>query len=151
MLFRSGVILQNHGDLKAAETQFRQAITLKPSDLVFRRNLAGVLQERGNKQEAERVLKEALEIDPRFADAHRALGTLLLERGALPEAEMEFVVLLQLVQEDADAEAKLGDVYTAQKRYAEAADAYRQALKWAKDQQLQREIQRKLARVEKMK
>lgn len=60
---RLGNLCYYVGDLEAANQEYRVAVQLKPSDSVFRRNLAGTYRELKDYTRAEEELGAALEVD----------------------------------------------------------------------------------------
>ena len=83
-----GLILQDLGKLKEAESSIRKAIEIKPDYANAHCNLGNVLKDLGKLKEAELSTRKAISINPNFANAHYNLGIILRDFGDLKEAEL---------------------------------------------------------------
>ena len=81
----------------------------------------------GNLGEAVTLFNAALETSPECADCHRNLGIVFTWMKDYSRAEAAFKQGLVLQPEDAAAYAGLADVYNAQRKFTEAAEASAQA------------------------
>jgi tetratricopeptide (TPR) repeat protein/uncharacterized caspase-like protein len=77
--------------------------------------------------QAERSFKRAIEVDPAWAAPHYNLALLYKGQGK-DDALGEFEQAAKLAPTSASIQAGLGDEYFALSRWAEAADAYKQAI-----------------------
>jgi tetratricopeptide (TPR) repeat protein len=82
----SGLHCYWRGDLAAAEREFRESLTLDPSDAYSELGLGLVAQKRKRWREAEQHLTTALTLDNCLLDAWRALGDVLAKLGRTREA-----------------------------------------------------------------
>ncbi len=64
-------------DLDAAETNYRRAHALVPSNADTAFSLANVLKAKGNLVESEKLFRKTLELSPGYAPAHRQLARLI--------------------------------------------------------------------------
>ena len=71
-----GLILQDLGKLKEAESSIRKAIEIKPDYAEAHCNLGNILIRIGKLEEAESSTRKAIEIQPNFAIAHCNLGNI---------------------------------------------------------------------------
>ncbi len=85
-----GSLLEQAGDLAAAERSYRQALRLDPSQLESAVNLGGVLNAQGRNDEAIAVLTPVIEAHPRAEGArrNRALAHLARKEEAAAAADL---------------------------------------------------------------
>ena len=78
------------GELAAAEREFRDSMTLDPSDAYSQLGLGLLAQKRKQWREAEQHLRGALTVDNCLLDAQRALGDVLAKLGRTREAILAY-------------------------------------------------------------
>lgn len=83
--------------------------------------------------DAIKWLEKSVEFDPNNADAWYYLGRTYYSSARLSEARRAFLQLLQLEPHDMRAENNLGLILETEGRSEAAADAYRQAIAWQKE------------------
>ncbi len=129
--FTLGEAYAAKNDTNEAITQFDTAAALQPNNATPVYN-KGVMQEQaGLKNEAIASYREALVRDSSNLPAQTALGLLLADLGQNEEAATVLTQASSRLPQDAQAApvyARLGDVRAAQKNYAGANDARREAL-----------------------
>jgi len=91
-----GSALLIRGELKMAESHFRQAIRIKPGYINARYNLALSLDQQGLHKEAIEELRRLLLICPDNPQAHNYLGSVLIKQGNIDEAILHFKKALKL-------------------------------------------------------
>jgi len=64
-----GIRLRKRGDFETAETFYRTALEVAPTDARIMFNLARTLHEKGDSAGCGQLLEQALAIDPDFAEA----------------------------------------------------------------------------------
>ena len=79
--FKLAFKLKGLGRLKEAESNYRQAIALRPDLPEAHNNLGHLLQELNRWDEAEQNIRQALALRPEYADAHFNLGKALHVKG----------------------------------------------------------------------
>ena len=84
---RLGVVLNELGRFKEAETHLRRAIALNPQARSAHLNLGVVLYKQGRYEEALAPARAAAEQRPDSFQAHANLGSVLIELGRFEEAE----------------------------------------------------------------
>ena len=84
---RLGVVLNELGRFKEAETHLRRAIALNPQARSAHLNLGVVLYKQGRYEEALAPARAAAEQRPDHFQAHANLGSVLIELGRFEEAE----------------------------------------------------------------
>lgn len=121
---RLGLLASRVGSHDEAIKAFRRAVTLRPKDATLRNNLGFELLATERFEEAQGELAKAVKLDPTFARAHVNLGMLHCKLGRFDDGLDSFLTVLP----EADAFYNLGLMYRGQKRYVEAARAFRQVL-----------------------
>jgi len=123
-----GVILQDLGKLKEAETSTRKAIEINPDYEKAHLNLGIILKQLGKLSEAETSTRKAIEINPDYEKAHLNLGEILKDLGKLEEAETSTRKAIQLNPKFADAHSNLGIILEQLGKLSEAELSYRKAI-----------------------
>jgi MSHA biogenesis protein MshN len=128
--FRRGVDLLKRGRSTEAEAAFRSALTADSTNRGARQALVALKMERGDLEDASRLLRETLTIDPGQPEFAVALARIHVERGRLLDA----LTVLDGAAGVADAHGDQlhvlrGTVLQRLGRHAQAADAYRAALR----------------------
>jgi tetratricopeptide (TPR) repeat protein len=126
-LLRAGYAAHRGGDLARAESLYRQGLSVAPQHATLLRLLGTLLAQSGRHAEGLPLLRQAVAANPADAEAQGALGAALCEAGQLAEARD--VLTQALMRAPAGPTFfNLGKVNLAQRRYEEAANAFRQAL-----------------------
>jgi Tfp pilus assembly protein PilF len=118
-----------NGDLRQAETLYRQVLRVNPHHIQALHNLGVTLKGQGLLAEAALCYREALLLDPANSAAHYNLGNILREQGSWAEAALSYQHALAGNPHHADAHNNLGIVFKNQGQLAEAILCYRQALR----------------------
>lgn len=117
------------GETNQAVTTYGKLASLQPALPVAQMRLAEIHLANKNRDEAAKSLKKALEIKPDLLDAQRALIQLALEAKKPGEA----LTIARQVQSQRPKEATgfafEGDIHTAEKKWPDAINAYRNGLK----------------------
>ena len=125
------------GEVAEGRALYEKAIELNPNDADSLASLAELAQRRGDDEAARGFVERALALAPGQRTALTVQATMALAAGSLGRAEH----LAQGLAADskagpverAIAMALVGDIRHAQKRYAEAFEAYRTANDWKYD------------------
>lgn len=146
--YNMGVLFANMGQTDSAIVYFRTAQELAAADArQFTRdrnaatyNLAAMLQRNNDHEQAAVELRKYVEWDPNDIDAKRALATSLRAIGRADEAAALDREVLAAAQASGDMSTgdmmSMGITFFNDKKYAEAADAFRQVLAkepWSRD------------------
>lgn len=146
--YNMGVLFANTGQTDSAIAYFRTAQGLAAADVkMFQRdrnaatyNLAAMLQRNGDHEQAAVELAKYVEWDPNDIDAKRALATSLRAIGKADEAAAIDREVLAAAQASGDMSTgdmmSMGITFFNDKKYEEAADAFRQVLAkepWSRD------------------
>ena len=127
---RYGHHLTSRGDLGAAETAFRRAVSLSPKEASLHLALADLLARRHDWAEAVKEAREATTLDPDHGTAQSLFGRLLdieVQRLAR-EAEGAMRRALALQPDDMECVIQLADLLHRSSRMDEAAGLVRSAL-----------------------
>lgn len=92
-----GRLLQDRGELAAAEGHYRQALTSPAHAALAAFNLGTVLEDRGRLEAALEAYRSALEAEPALADAHFNAARLLEADGRKAEALRHLAAYRRLV------------------------------------------------------
>ncbi|CAN5477992.1 hypothetical protein BH11PLA2_BH11PLA2_17260 [soil metagenome] len=117
------------GDAKAAEAEYRAAISADVSYSIAYFNLAYLVNTQGRADEAAALYDHCLQLSPTDAQAIVNRGLIDLERDQACQAEQYFRKAIQLAPKLMYAHNALGRALQKQGKLAEAAAAYREALK----------------------
>jgi len=124
-----GVIAHRQNDRQAAVDALRKSAEFRGDWPESRYELAHVLEELERFDEAVAEYQTVLRLDRSHTAAALNLGRLLFRAGNLADAEAAFRSAAEHAPNDARGWNNLGAVLGEQKRYAEAGEAWRRALK----------------------
>ncbi|HEY2945595.1 MAG TPA: sulfatase-like hydrolase/transferase, partial [Vicinamibacteria bacterium] len=116
------------GNLGAALTAARKAVTVGPKNERAHLQLAALLKDRGDTDEAIAHLRQALALEPSAPDTRMLLGRALAEKGRLEEAARLLGTAATAQPASAAAATQLGFVLARQGKLEEAVLNYRRAL-----------------------
>jgi tetratricopeptide (TPR) repeat protein len=123
LLFQTGRIDEGTRLLEQAATAF-------PGRPDIQQNLANVLLMTGQDQAAATVLRKAIALNPTDADLRHMLGVVLTFQGKIPESAAVFRETLELDPGNVEVHAGLAIALWELKRYAEAMESYRAAMRY---------------------
>jgi serine/threonine protein kinase/tetratricopeptide (TPR) repeat protein len=123
-----GEILADKGQLDDAIGEFRQAIALRPNFWGHYDALGLALYRAGRFSEAATAFERVTTLQPDSASGFQRLGTAYHAAGDTNKALVNYQRALEL-SPTPKAYANLGFFYYREQKYAEAAEAYQQALK----------------------
>ena len=125
---RVGVLLREDGHLTAAESAYRQALALDPTNASAHNNLGNIYRLRGDTDAAEHAYVTALRRLPRYADALINLGALYSETGRLHEAVAVYDRARPLAGGRLEFFNNLGTTYLRLQQFARAESSLREGL-----------------------
>jgi tetratricopeptide (TPR) repeat protein len=123
-----GVALAQHGQPDQAADRLREALRLDPTYPDACYNLANVLASQGKRGDAIELYRKAIALRPTYGDAYNNLGLALIDENRPGEALILLEHALRL-RPTPEQHANRGLALEALARYAEAADAQREALR----------------------
>jgi tetratricopeptide (TPR) repeat protein len=101
----------NTGDLKGAETGFREALKLNPDDFTANLYLGAILYKRRQLAEAKPYLERALELDPRSSMARYEMGLMESVSGDYAAAAHDLEIVVQEDPNWLDPHVQLATLY----------------------------------------
>jgi cellulose synthase operon protein C len=116
-----GLQLAQSGDLVAAESEMRTAVSLAPADPELLTNLATVLAMESKLEDSTTFFQRALKIDPGNLTARRYLAANLWQLHRFSEAKTNLERILAQKSDDRQSRLLLGMVAENMKDYATAA------------------------------
>lgn len=128
-LFKQGNQCLAAGDMAAAATAYRAALTIDPGQAALHGNLALALDEAGDVAAAEHHYRQALALEPEQTQLWINYGVLLLQGKRLGEAEAALRRAVALAPNDTSALSNLGVLLAQQYRDEEAEATLREALR----------------------
>lgn len=123
---RLGLVLCQMQQFKEADAVLAKAVELAPGRPHLHNNQGFSFLVQMRWTEAERSFRKALELQPDFARAHMNLGMVLAQQDRFDEAMKHFVTVVPVE----DAWFNIGLMYQSKSRPAEAARAFKTALKY---------------------
>jgi len=112
------------GDVDSAEKDLKEAIHLEPRNGILLLNYANLLWKTDRKEEARKTYIEALAIDSSNGGALGSLGFLSREMGDTEAARGYFLAFAKSHPDDYAPFLALGDLYSANRKFAEAQQSY---------------------------
>jgi tetratricopeptide (TPR) repeat protein len=103
--------LQGCGELENATNAFEKAISLAPTDMRIKRNLARHHQKLGNFENAISVLKELIDDNPNISNVHHQLGLVQKADGKIEDALKSLIRAMELDPKSAPTRNALGTTY----------------------------------------
>ena len=110
------------GDLRAAESELRQALEAAPNDPALLTSLGGILGMQGKLEQADVYLAKAVKLNPRDAAARRNLAANQWQLGRLQEAQANLDALLRANPRDPIATYLLGMVSEREAKYSRSIE-----------------------------
>ncbi len=126
--YNLGLALVHIGNLDQANSQFLEAIRIKPSDAKTNLNLGVNAAMRGNHDLAMTYFYKALQAKPDYAEAHKNLGIALMQKGNLDDAVSQLREALKILPSDPEIPYLLGRVLAKQGNHDEAGKYFTMAL-----------------------
>ena len=118
----------NAGQLREAETLYRQVLSYQPGHADALRLLGIVAFQTGRSEDAVELIQRATSINPDEPSYHVDLGTVLAARGRDDEAISSFRRALAIRPDDAQTHARLASTLFHKGNLDEAVPEYRRAL-----------------------
>jgi TolB-like protein/DNA-binding winged helix-turn-helix (wHTH) protein len=123
---RAAQYFREIGDARAADTHFRRALALKPSDpLVLGASASAAVMD-GRLDEAISLLRRVVAVDPLSATSHGNLGVFLMSVGQWDDARAELNKAVELGSTSLDYNADIAKILILQQRFDEALTATKQ-------------------------
>ena len=133
ILFWLAKAAQAKGNLALAEKSFREVVSLNPSSLQARQELATIALQKGDVDLLSDVAEKTIASVPGFSNAYVWRASVELVRNAVEKAEVDLKTALTLAPTNAAAYLQLGKLRFSQKRYQEGVKLLEQALQYDPD------------------
>lgn len=117
-----------------AETEYREAVRLDPTNASYRTDLAKALFGRSNYAESAKTSREAIRLAPTVAKNYADLASALARQNKYAEAENEYKKAIQLEPSAAFYREWLANLFEDQKKNAEAEAEYKEAERLLREQ-----------------
>ena len=121
---RHGLEQHQAGDLKAAESAYRETLDLAPDHADAHYLLGSLLGESGCLDEALTHLEQAARLDPSAGAARSDIGNVYRTQGRFEEAEAAYRDAIAIDADTSNAHQNLGDLLHFQGRVDEAIDCF---------------------------
>lgn len=115
------------GDFSGAESAYKQAIALRPQYWAGYNSLGTFYFRQSRYAEAVKMFQHVIELTPENFQGYSNLGALLIAQGRYPESIQELQHSIG-IRPTLEAYSNLGGAYFALRRFADAAQMYRQGL-----------------------
>src|SRR5256885_1210247 len=122
-----GVALLEQYKAKDAVESFTRALEIKPDLLIARINLSIALYYLPDAEGAKREATKALNQDSGKPQTHYILGLIARSENQFDEAIAEFQSVLKIDPDDMGSNINVGQIFSQQKKYAEAIAAFRRS------------------------
>ena len=126
--YNLGLALAHAGDLDRANSNFLEAIRIKPSDAKSNLNLGVNAAMRGNPDLAVTYFYKAMQAKPDYADAYKNMGIALMQKGNLDDAVSQLREASRILPSDPEILYLLGRVSAKQGNNDEAMKYFMGAL-----------------------
>lgn len=124
-----GLIYAKTGHINKAVAQFKQAISLDPSQAIFHNNISNAYKILGELGYAKLHLTEALRLAPNNAESCNNLGSLHYTQGSIAEAIPLFEKAIRLNPNSFEAHYNLANCFVKQDLILQAISHYETVLK----------------------
>ena len=118
---------QQHNEGQA-ESEWREAVRLRPDLIDAQRALAAVAVRHGDIDALMQTAQQIITAQPFAPDGYLFRGVAEIARGRYPEAQQDAQEAMQRAPQSAAPYIQMGNVHLAQKHFAEAENFYQQAL-----------------------
>ncbi len=123
-----GMAYQKLGNLGRAETEWREALRLRPDLLEAQRALASAAMRQGDMATLREAATQIITQQPASPDGYALRALSYINRKQFDEAEKDVRKAIEVAPNSAYGYAQLGNLKFSQKQYGDAAKAYQQAL-----------------------
>jgi len=134
-------LLKEQNRIGEAKRLFERAVKAAPSDVNLRIAFAVFMRQSGRIKDARKQAEAASQLVPNNASAHYELAAALLAQRQTAKAETELARAIATDSRLATPRQLLGQIRFSEKRYSEALEQYRAALKISIDTDQKQELQ----------
>ena len=123
-----GVVLEKSGNSGRAETEWREALRLRPNLVDAQKDLAGLALRKGDMTALEMAATQMISLQPASPDGYALRAISMINRSRLKDAEEDIRRALEVAPQSPLGYVQLGSLKFVQKQYDQAGKAYQQAL-----------------------
>lgn len=148
--FHFGATLEQLGEIRAAEKQFKKVLKKTPNQAVVLNYLGYMLAERGTRlNEALEYIERALAQDPHNGAYRDSLGWVYFKLNKLDLAEKNLMQAFEVNDSDPTILEHLGDLYVKLGDKSKALTYYKKSVSWAENHGESEKVRAKLIALEK--
>jgi len=126
--YHMGLAFQQLGSADRAQSEWQEAIRLRPDLSDARRSLANLALSRGDMPTLEQTASQMIKQQPNSADGYVIRALSFTRRGQFASAAQDVDKAISLAPQDPAGYIQMGNLKLAQKQYGDAQKAYQQAL-----------------------
>lgn len=150
LIFQLGAVYERLNQVAAAEQEFKKVLDSEPEHAPALNYLGYMLADRDMRlEEARQYIQRALDLDPHNGAYLDSLGWVYFKMNQLALAEENLKLAIQVNDSDPTILEHLGDLYVRLGDRSTARDYYRKSISFAEDPQELKQVETKLARLEK--
>jgi tetratricopeptide (TPR) repeat protein len=123
-----GIVLEKSGNSGRAETEWREALRLRPNLVDAQRNLAGVAMRKNDMAALDAAATQIIAFQPASPDGYALRAISRINRGHFKDAEDDIRKAIEVAPQNSVGYVQLGGLRFVQKQYDQAEEAYQQAL-----------------------
>jgi tetratricopeptide (TPR) repeat protein len=123
-----GVALEKSGNSGRAETEWREALRLRPDLVDAQRDLAGLALRKGDMTALEMAATQMINTQPASPDGYALRAISMINRSRFKEAEEDIRRAIGVAPQSPVGYVQLGSLRFVQKEYDQAGTAYKNAL-----------------------
>jgi tetratricopeptide (TPR) repeat protein len=126
--YHLGMAYSNVGNLARAESEWREAVRLRPQFVAAQQALGSIAVRKGDWDLLSRTAEEVLRVQPWAAQGYLMRAASSVGRNNLAAAEIDLKKAIEIAPQAAETYWRLGIIRINQKRYPEAEKLFEQAL-----------------------
>ena len=143
-----GQVYVNKGDGKRALDQYEEIVKSEPRAAIARHTLGFLYRSKGDLEAAKREFRACIQIEPEWTEPYKSLAVLHVEEGHLDSSLAIYNAALRVDATDVSIHNNVGYVYSISRNWPDAKKAYQNAVKFSRDPEMLREVQKNLSIIE---
>ena len=126
--YHLGIAFDLLGNLERAESEWREAVRLRPDLTEAQRALAAVALRKNDMAALEQTASQIISLQPASPDGYALRSVSFINRKQFDKAELDIRRAIDVAPQSALGYVQMGNLKLAQKSYSEAEKAYQQGL-----------------------
>ena len=126
--YHLGAALQEQGNLESAESEWREALRLRPDLFDAQRALALLAMRKGDNSTLDQCATQMINLQPASPEGYALRAVSNINRNQFVEAEADIGKAIEVAPQSSFGYVEMGNLKFAQKQYGDAAKAYQGAL-----------------------